>query len=128
MATQMHKKQAEKTDRAGFFTTWASTPKASGLSDQDQDGDEGNDTLALQNSPGAQNLPVTQDFLQTCLENMSSKILETIQGTLREIRKEVQELGDRTARVEHCMEDQASAHNEMAEQVKDLQQQLESTQ
>ncbi|CAH2225293.1 Hypothetical predicted protein [Pelobates cultripes] len=102
MASQKIKKQAEKNDRVGFFMTRASTPKNLGLAEQEQDGDGGNDTLPLQNSPGAQNLPVTQDFLQKCLDNMSSKILETLQGTLREMKREMQE---------NRMEEQATAHN-----------------
>ncbi|CAH2321768.1 Hypothetical predicted protein [Pelobates cultripes] len=82
----------------------------------------------LQSSPGPQNLPVTQDFLQNCLEDMSSKILVSIPSTLRELRRDVQELGDRTAHVEQKMEDQAAAHNDMTEQVRHMQQQLEYTQ
>ncbi|CAH2301953.1 Hypothetical predicted protein [Pelobates cultripes] len=128
MASQKIKKQVEKNYRAGFFTTRAPTTKNLGLSEQEQDGDGGNDTLPLQTSPGAQNLPVTQDFLQKCLDNMFSKILETLQGTLREMKREMQELGDRMAHVENRMEEQATAHNEMAEQVKDIQQQLDLTQ
>ncbi|CAH2283406.1 Hypothetical predicted protein, partial [Pelobates cultripes] len=53
-------------------------------------------------------------------------ILETLQGTLREMKREMQELGDRTAHVENRMEEQVTVHNEMAEHVKDLQQQLTS--
>ncbi|CAH2226146.1 Hypothetical predicted protein [Pelobates cultripes] len=128
MSNLKQKMQADKMYCSGFFTTRVSTPKNTGLTDQDQDGDGGNDTLPLQNSPKPQNLPVTQDFLQSCLEDMSSKILASLQGTLREICKDVQELGDRTARVEQHMEDQASAHNDMADQVQSLQQQLEHTQ
>ncbi|CAH2250697.1 Hypothetical predicted protein, partial [Pelobates cultripes] len=79
MAAQKAKKQAEKTDQAGFFATRASTPKSMGLAEQDQDGNGGNDTQPLSTSPRAQNLPVTQDYLQKCLDNMSSKILETLQ-------------------------------------------------
>ncbi|CAH2319262.1 Hypothetical predicted protein [Pelobates cultripes] len=101
MAAQKAKKQAEKNDRAGFFATRASTPKFMGLADQGQDGDGGNDTLPLPTSPGTQNLPVTQDFLQKCLDTMSSRILETLQGTLGEVKREMQELGDRTAQVEN---------------------------
>ncbi|CAH2312757.1 Hypothetical predicted protein [Pelobates cultripes] len=97
MAAQKAKKQAEKNDRAGFFATRAPTPKSMGLAEQEQDGDGGNDTLPLLTSPGEQNLPVTQDFLQKCLDNMSHKIRETLQGTLREMKREMQELGDRTA-------------------------------
>ncbi|CAH2320060.1 Hypothetical predicted protein [Pelobates cultripes] len=100
MSHPKHKKQAEKSDRSEFFAARASTPKATGLLDQAQDGDGGNDTLPLRTPTGSHNLPVTQDFLQTCLEDMSSKILASIQSTLRELSKEVQELGDRTARVE----------------------------
>ncbi|CAH2315749.1 Hypothetical predicted protein [Pelobates cultripes] len=77
MANTKQKKQTEKTDRSGFFTSRASTPKAAGLTDRDQDGDGGNDTIPLQSSPGPQNLPVTQDFLQNCLEDMSSSGIHT---------------------------------------------------
>ncbi|CAH2327752.1 Hypothetical predicted protein [Pelobates cultripes] len=76
----------------------ASTLKAAGLLDQGQDGDGGNDTLPLRTPLVSHNLPVTQDFLQNCFEDMSSKILASIQSTLRELSKDVQELGDRTAR------------------------------
>ncbi|CAH2247899.1 Hypothetical predicted protein, partial [Pelobates cultripes] len=100
MSHPKHKKQTEKSDRSEFFATRASTPKATGLLDQAQDGDGRNDTLPLRTPTGSHNLPVTQDFLQTCLEDMSSKILASIQSTLRELSKDVQELGDRTARVE----------------------------
>ncbi|CAH2284963.1 Hypothetical predicted protein [Pelobates cultripes] len=108
--------------------TRASTPKTSGLMERDQDGDGGNDTIPLQSSPGPQNLPVTQDFLQNCLEDMSRNILTSIHSTLRELRKDMQELGDRTACVEQRGEEQAAAQNGMADQVQHMQQQLEYTQ
>ncbi|CAH2222616.1 Hypothetical predicted protein [Pelobates cultripes] len=129
MASQKHKKQAAKSDRSSFFANRVSTLKASGLTDPDQDGDGGNNkTVPLQTSPGPQNLPVTQDFLQSCLEGMSNKILANIQGTLRELQSDVQELGHRTARIQQHMEDQVSAHNEVTDQVQSLQRQLELTQ
>ncbi|CAH2247220.1 Hypothetical predicted protein [Pelobates cultripes] len=128
MSHPKHKKQAEKSDRSEFFTARASTPKATGLLDQAQDGDGGNDTLPLRTPTGSHNLPVTQDFLQTCLEDMSSKILASIQSTLRELSKDVQELGDRTAWVEQRVEEQTSAHNELADQMHNLQQLLDQSQ
>ncbi|CAH2225685.1 Hypothetical predicted protein [Pelobates cultripes] len=128
MSHPKHKKQAEKSDRSEFFAARASTPKATGLLDQAQDGDGGNDTLPLRTPTGSHNLPVTQDFLQTCLEDMSSKILASIQSTLRELSKDVQELGDRTARVEQRVEEQTSVHNELADQVHNLQQLLNQSQ
>ncbi|CAH2319495.1 Hypothetical predicted protein [Pelobates cultripes] len=67
MATQKHQKQADKTDRSSFFVTRASMPKSSSLTDQEQDGEGGNATMSLQTSPGPQNLPVTQYFLQSSL-------------------------------------------------------------
>ncbi|CAH2327899.1 Hypothetical predicted protein [Pelobates cultripes] len=128
MANTTKKKQGKKADRSVFFAARASTPKAAGLTDGDQDGDGGNDTVPLQYSPGPQNLPVTQDFLQNCLEDMSTKILTSLQSTLKELRRDVQELEDRMTHVEQKMEDQTAAHNDVADQVQHMQQQLEYTQ
>ncbi|CAH2315620.1 Hypothetical predicted protein [Pelobates cultripes] len=89
MANQKHEKHTEKSKRSSFFSA-----KSSGLAEIEQDGGGVDDTLPLQASPRSLHLLVTQDILQSCLEAMSNKILANIQGFLRELRKDVQELGD----------------------------------
>ncbi|CAH2281926.1 Hypothetical predicted protein [Pelobates cultripes] len=94
MANQKHEKHTEKSKRSSFFSAKTSTSKSSGLAEIEQDGGGVDDTLPLQASPRSLHLLVTQDILQSCLEAMSNKILANIQGFLRELRKDVQELGD----------------------------------
>ncbi|CAH2284882.1 methyltransferase 4 isoform X1 [Pelobates cultripes] len=88
------KKTFEKVDKSGFFAACNQTPKTQTTLDDEQDGD---DTLPLQDSPGSRDQPVTQEILQACLEEMTTKLLNNFNRSISDLRKDVQELGERTA-------------------------------
>ncbi|CAH2293805.1 Hypothetical predicted protein [Pelobates cultripes] len=118
MAQQKGKKQPDRGDKSGFFMVGSAQNKTLGLQEADQDGG-GDDTLPLQNSPNPGNLPVIQEILRACLEEMSH-----IQSSVATLSKDIQELGERTAHVEHRKGEYADAHNDLADHVQALEKQL----
>ncbi|CAH2319677.1 Hypothetical predicted protein [Pelobates cultripes] len=127
MAQQKGKKIPERADKSGFFTARSTPNRAQGQHEADQDGG-GDDTLPLQNSPDHGNLPVTQEILRACLDEMSDKLLNKIQASVTALGKDIQELGERTAHVENHMGEYEEAHNDLADHVQALEKQLTSAQ
>ncbi|CAH2282858.1 Hypothetical predicted protein, partial [Pelobates cultripes] len=127
MAQLKGKKIPDQGDKTAFFAARPAPSKTPGLHEADQDGG-GDDTLPLQTSPGPGNIPVTQDILRACLEEMSDKLLKNIQSSVTALSKDIQELGERMAHMEHCMGKYAEAHNNMADHVQALENQLTSAQ
>ncbi|CAH2315066.1 Hypothetical predicted protein [Pelobates cultripes] len=120
-------KQPDRGDKSGFFTARSAQTKTPGLHEADQDGG-GDETLPLQNSPDPGNLLVTQEILRACLEEMSQKLLANIQSSVATLSKDIQELWERTAHVEHRMGEYADAHNDLADHIQALEKQLTSAQ
>ncbi|CAH2311896.1 Hypothetical predicted protein [Pelobates cultripes] len=125
MAQQKGKKIPERADKSGFFTVRSAPNRAQGQHEADQDGG-GDDTLPLQHSPDPGNLPVTREILRAYLDEMSDKLLNNIQASVTALSKDIQELGERTAHVEHRMGEYAEAHNDLADHVQALEKQLTS--
>ncbi|CAH2320324.1 Hypothetical predicted protein [Pelobates cultripes] len=59
---------------------------------------------------------------------MSDKLLNNIQASVTVLSKDIQELGKRTAHVEHRMGEYAEAHNDLADHIQALEKQLTSAQ
>ncbi|CAH2220909.1 Hypothetical predicted protein, partial [Pelobates cultripes] len=59
---------------------------------------------------------------------MSDKLLCNFIRSISDLQKDVQELGERTVRMEHRMGEYAKAHNDMTDHVQKPGQQLESCQ
>ncbi|CAH2300985.1 Hypothetical predicted protein [Pelobates cultripes] len=59
---------------------------------------------------------------------MSEKLLHNFNKSISDLRKDVQELGDRTAHMENRMGEYAEAHNDMADHVQHLEQELSACQ
>ncbi|CAH2222290.1 Hypothetical predicted protein, partial [Pelobates cultripes] len=127
MAQKKGKKNPERGEKIGFFTARSARNKPPGPHAADQDGD-GDDTLPLQILPDPGNIPVTQDILKACLEEMSDKLLKNMQSSVSALSKDIQELGERKAQVEHRMGEYAEAHNDLADHVQALEKQLTSAQ
>ncbi|CAH2255147.1 Hypothetical predicted protein [Pelobates cultripes] len=123
MAQQKGKKNPDRGDKSSFFAARSVLNKTQSLHETNQVGGKG-DTLPLQNSPDPRNLPVTQDILRACLDEMSDKLLNKIQASVTTLSKNIQELGERTAHVEHRMDEYADAHNDLADHVQALEKQF----
>ncbi|CAH2294784.1 Hypothetical predicted protein, partial [Pelobates cultripes] len=80
----------------------------------------------LQHLPDPGNLPITQEILRACLDEVSDKLLNNIQASVTALSKDIQEQGERTAHVEHRMGEYAEAHNDLADHVQALEMQLTS--
>ncbi|CAH2252478.1 Hypothetical predicted protein [Pelobates cultripes] len=59
---------------------------------------------------------------------MSDKLLHNLNKSISDLKGDVQELGDRTARMENRRGEYAEEHNDMADHVHQLEQALESCQ
>ncbi|CAH2306587.1 Hypothetical predicted protein [Pelobates cultripes] len=70
---------------------------------------------------------LTKSHLQQALDALSQKLITTWQHSMASLRKDVQELGKRTTHVESKMEDFASAHNDVATHVEQIEQKLTAT-
>ncbi|CAH2306906.1 Hypothetical predicted protein [Pelobates cultripes] len=114
MSQQKGKKIPDRAEKSGFFAARPAPSRAQGQHEADQDGG-GDDTLPLHNSPDPGNLPVTQEFLRACLDEMSDKLLNKIQASVTAMGKDIQELGERTAHVENRMGEFEEAHNDLTD-------------
>ncbi|CAH2275388.1 Hypothetical predicted protein [Pelobates cultripes] len=114
-------KLPDKGEKSSFFGTRPQQPKQAASHESDQDGD-GDDTMPLHADPVG-NLPVTQEILQKCLDAMSNKLLDNLNKSIAEIKKDLRDLGERTARAENKMDEFAEAHNDMADHVQRLEHQ-----
>ncbi|CAH2284067.1 Hypothetical predicted protein [Pelobates cultripes] len=127
MAQLKGKKNPDQGDKTAFFAARPAPNESPGLYEADQDGG-GDHTLPLQTSLDPGNIPVTQDILRACLEEMSDKLLKNIQSSVTALSKDIQELCVRKAHMEHRIGEYAEAHNDMADHVQALEKQLTSAQ
>ncbi|CAH2320103.1 Hypothetical predicted protein [Pelobates cultripes] len=59
---------------------------------------------------------------------MSDKLLCNFNRLISDLQKDVLDLGNRSAHMEHCMGEYEEAHNDMVDHIQNIEQELESCQ
>ncbi|CAH2327019.1 Hypothetical predicted protein [Pelobates cultripes] len=96
-----------------FFAPKTRQNKFLVLAEESQDGSEEPELEPLR-SMQALDHPVTDGVLKTMLDAMSEQRRQTLQSSLGDLRKYLQELGARTATVENTMAEYTEARADMA--------------